>query len=552
MNRVIRGTVVLAAALGAISCKGDPTGDLRNGVDHLIATPSALYIDNAGTENVVVEAVDEQGNRVASSFQLGTVGAGITVARDNSYNQVYDKNGNLVQPSTPTRVQYNVTADLYTASQFVVSAGGKSITIPVRTTPATLDTPLSTTTPNIGDTVTVTAPAGLEFDPANSEVTIGGTAAAIISRSATAISFVPAPGSTGPVSVSEVTPTYAPVGPFEVPTNESITVPPLPAFTFTPTTAGAVGDTITVTAPGAFRFSPTSAPTISGASVVNLGPSTDSLTLKFLIGPNADTSFSVSNMVVSGAPALGNFTLKSDPVFVNSPVVSNFVATISDATPAFNTPAVLTAGAGFKFLPGATVTVNGIDAPVVARAADSSSISFLLYPVGGAAAAPVVNGVAFSTLTALSLTLPATVTVTAPSSGFTGADDFATAPVLTIPPSGQTNIYVDEGTMYPIAACNNDLGGDCRAYQFTLGATTTFHITITWQGTTDIGGYFYDSGGNVVDGCDGLGNDTDGQPESCDITLPADTYTLVLDDFGPFYSPPEAPPQYLRMDFTTP
>ena len=80
MNRVTRSTVVLAVALAALSCKGDPTDSLRNGVDHLVATPSAIFLVPGETFSVLVEAVDEQGNRQGTSFNLGTVGAGISVA----------------------------------------------------------------------------------------------------------------------------------------------------------------------------------------------------------------------------------------------------------------------------------------------------------------------------------------------------------------------------------------------------------------------------------------------------------------------------------------
>ena len=44
MNRVTRGMVVLAAALATVSCSGDPTASLRNGIDHLIATPAAIFL----------------------------------------------------------------------------------------------------------------------------------------------------------------------------------------------------------------------------------------------------------------------------------------------------------------------------------------------------------------------------------------------------------------------------------------------------------------------------------------------------------------------------
>src|SRR5512147_637419 len=101
MKRVTRRSMALVLA-GVAACKGDPTGELRNGVDHLVATPSAIFLTPGTSTNVLVEAVDEQGNRESTHFTLGTVSPEIDVAIDSSFGHIIDNNGNFVLPETVT------------------------------------------------------------------------------------------------------------------------------------------------------------------------------------------------------------------------------------------------------------------------------------------------------------------------------------------------------------------------------------------------------------------------------------------------------------------
>jgi hypothetical protein len=136
MHRTTRGTWLVVAALAALACQGDPTGDLRQGLDHLIAAPSVLFVGNGQTQNVVVTAVDAEGSEISANFRLGTIGAGLTVVQDDSFNLVYDNQGHLVQPSSPTRVRYLVTGTAAGAtSEFTVAAGGKELAITVQVQP---------------------------------------------------------------------------------------------------------------------------------------------------------------------------------------------------------------------------------------------------------------------------------------------------------------------------------------------------------------------------------------------------------------------------------
>lgn len=453
MNRVMRGTVVFAAALGVISCGSDPTGDLRNGIDHLVATPSAVFVKADSTRNVDIVAVDEQGNALGTSFSLGAVGSGISVVADDSFNLVYDKNGHLVPPKNWTRARYNVTATAPNASAtFVVTAGGKSITVPVRIIPdtaAALTLAVSSNTPNLGDTVTVTAPAG-------------------------------------------------------------------------------------------FLFTPASTISVSGAAIVNLGPSADSTQIKFIPGPSGNGPVVATGLVVAYAPSISGYDASSAAALV-TPAVTDFAATLSSATantfPVQDT-ITLTADPGFKILPGAIVTTGTDTALVTSIAADSSAISFV--PVPGSGTGPVnIDGIALSFLTSVSLSLPSQPTLAV---GPGGGDAFGTAPTLAIPGTGITATYYDAGPFVTgPAVCSNSLGGPCRIYKFTVAASTSISFSASWSNTTDLGIYFSTTGSNVVvtTGCDGHGNGAAGQPESCTGTFPAGTYYVIVDSFAPFYAAPD-------------
>jgi hypothetical protein len=251
MNRVTRGTVVLAAALAAMSCKGDPTSDLRNGADHLLATPSAIFLPVDSTASVVVEVVDAQGNALASTFSATVTGA-ITADRDLTWNAVYDNNGNLVLPSQVTTARFNITP-LGSASNASVrvTASGKNIDIPVRVLPTSIPAVYSSATPNPGDTVTITVGAPFKVLP-SVIVTTGSDTATIVSVAAdsSAVSFVPVPrAGAADVGMSNVILDFLP--------SAKLTLPADPGMTLTAyagTDAHATAPTIAIPAAGASSY----------------------------------------------------------------------------------------------------------------------------------------------------------------------------------------------------------------------------------------------------------------------------------------------------------
>ncbi len=644
MNRVLRSSVVLAAAVGAFAaCKGDPTEDLRQGVDHLVANPTVLFIDEGLSQNVVVEAVDAQGNQVVTEFFLANVGTGITVVRDTTFNPVY-AGEKLTAPGTVTRARFIVTAVQQVSTSFTVGAGGRTITIAVATIPTTAAAVFAPTNLNIGDTLTITAPGSLKFTPA-STVSFGAGACAVVPGSlaadSTSLRCIPFPGSTGTATLSNMVTTYSTPGPVTVTAASGITTPPLPSLVLSPA-APVAGDTVTITLSGLFRLTPGSGATasacvagplartfrvsisadsltircligpfasgkfqvtnvqLSGRAVVGRFPmstaadvvtdtlpafaaskgtaaiadnitisavgryrfipsgasatkirvpagattstptiSSDSMTMSFLIGPNwAGVKASLDSVVISGAAGLGSYPVLTDSAF-STPALTQFPATLSNRFPQPGEVVTLTAGSGFGFNSNATVTTGGRPAGVISVTANT--IDFVPIP-GTGKAKPVVSEVVLTSNPALPLILSAGAYLTPPG-GYPGTDDFSTAPNITMPPTGQVTYIADAGPFFddPGGVCVGTLGGPCRIFQFTIGSTRSFSFNATWQGATDLGIYFFDSGLNLVPvfGCDSKGAGASGQPETCNLNnLAPGTYYIVVDTFSAFYSPP--------------
>lgn len=534
MKRMVQRSLPFLVLAGLMSCKGDPTGDLRNGFDHALASPGTLFVTEGTTGFVIVTAVDEQGNSVVGRFSdPAAVGTGITVVLDDTYLPVYDSKGNLVPQKERTSVRYAVHADANTAnSSFQLTVSGQTITVPVRIIPAIVNVvTASALAPVPGDTITLTAPAPYKFTP-TSVATAGSATLFKVSLSAdsTVLRVVPVAGISVPISISNTILTYAPDAATLTVLTSAPVVTVANRLALNKTTF-AIGDTVIATAPLGYRFIGGGADTISigGAPFFKIGISTDSTKMRLLIGPNANDQVKVTGLRVRGlTTGFGPFTLSSDSVL--SPVVTNFPATFSAAAPAIQDTITVTAGAGFKFLPTAQFATSGLNAFVVSRAADSSSVR--VVPIPGTTSGPVtVSGVVASTLTNVSLTLPTTASLTIPAAYAAGA--IATAPTINIPATGATSTYIDNGSAAAASACDN-IGFHCRFYKIVLAAPRTFRVTLNWGNTADIGGYFINAVGDDQFGdfaCDAKGAGAAGQPETCSQTLGAGTWYLALADF---------------------
>ncbi|MDH4348986.1 MAG: hypothetical protein OEW17_09280, partial [Gemmatimonadota bacterium] len=387
MNRVTRGSVVLAAALVVLSCEGDPTSDLRSGADHLVATPSTLLIGTGGTTTVLIEALDKQGNRLESGFSVGTVDAGLAVEEDTTYNKVYNNKGELLPPSKWTRAQYIVTATAAAGDlSFTVDAGGKSISVPVRIVPATIATLSTATVAAITDTVTATAPAGYRFTPATTVLFGTATSHVVgISTDSLTIRFV------APAAVTAGTATFSNLSlPYTEPTRYTatggpLTTPAAPALPFTTTAVNAL-DTVTLAAPAGFRFTPGFAATSSLISVDSvagqiargagkISTAADSGSARFIAGKGRNGRTRATNMQIRGAPGAGRYTLRSAVGQVLTSTAAYPAATVNKTSAAPGDTIIVTVPNGMRFQPNAA---PGTGTVAIGASTDSTQFSYII------------------------------------------------------------------------------------------------------------------------------------------------------------------------------
>jgi hypothetical protein len=310
MKHMVQRSISFIALTGMLACTGDPTGDFANGVDHLEATPTTLFIVEGTPENVVVTARDASNNPVTANFTIASVTGDISVERDVNFEPVRNSDGELEPNTHPIRVRYLVTPTTSTGTgAFTISAGGETIDISVRTTPTTLNVlTLSNASPALGDTVTITAPAPYKFTPA-STITLTGAASVKVSTSAdsTQIRFLAGPNADGPVSVTGAVLSYAPtIATFTVTSALAFTTPALSNFGSVSTTAATTGDTVTLTiTPGSgLRFRPSSVVTIGGRPTIRRSISADSLTMRVSPAFGAAANVSVTNVILTFLPAV--------------------------------------------------------------------------------------------------------------------------------------------------------------------------------------------------------------------------------------------------------
>lgn len=308
IRHMVKGSLPLVLVGALVSCSGDPTGDLRNGTDHLTASPSSLFVRSDSTKGVIIGAVDEQGNQLSGDFKLGAVTGPFTVAFDSTYAPVYGGNGQLDPQKNPTSVRYIVTPTANTGvGTFTVTTKGKEIMIPIRIKPNFGLTTLSNASPALGDTVTATLGPNLEFTD-SSAVTVahGVTARGFnISPDNKTIQFLVGPGAQNDtVSFSNVKLTYAPeIGAFVGKT--VVNTGPFPQINGFSTTTPQINQNVTITAPAGVRFPPETRVYFGTDRQVTVSIAADSNSLVYrphnsgLSGPIA-----LTNILVSQIPTL--------------------------------------------------------------------------------------------------------------------------------------------------------------------------------------------------------------------------------------------------------
>jgi hypothetical protein len=562
MNRLTSGLAALASLLLIAGCAGDPAESLRGPVTELTALPSQLFIELGATKKVDVSAVDGQGNQLTENFVVTSVGSGITVTRDSSFRGVFQSDSLFAVPAEDLQFRFTVVGTAYGATSFTVSAGGVDKVIPVQVAPQNqIGTTFSTLTPALGDTVTITAPAGATFtQTAKLQLTptSDSTDARIVERdpNGTFIRFIPPPNLNGPLIISEVTSTAAPGLVFSPATSELLTTPVIDSVDVTFSTATpTLGQTVTATiqnplikfrpdvaSTGLVRFGlsfagqlpgplqgPDSLHLRSGAGPQAVVVAADSNSLTFQAPPNAAGAATVISFVFPGGFSLALPTRAG----ITSPNVGLTVnATFSTATPDTLAPVTITAPAGFKFGPLATdsVTIGGQLAVNQSVAVDGSTITVI--PIPGSAGTAVISGVQPTAAPQFTLTLPTVATVTAPALvPLEGTGDITTAPTLVVPTAGNSTSFDDAGAFEGVGDCCFD--GDVRFYKITLAATTTLTGTLNWFQDQDMGLYWVAADGvTAVGNLDGDSNGAGGHPETSTVTLTAGTYFVGVVNFG--------------------
>ncbi len=176
-------------------------------------------------------------------------------------------------------------------------------------------------------------------------------------------------------------------------------------------TSGAAGDTIVITAPTNTVFSQTSAVSFTTGVVGIASRSADSTSIKIVVGGGVTGPATVTLVGNKLVPTVLPVTLSSTNSLVTTPQAQ---PTLSASSAAAGATITLTAGANTFFSPTSVVSFGTGSISVTSRAADSSSISFLVGPgITGNASVTLVGLRSAKTLATNSLNSTNALTTTA-------------------------------------------------------------------------------------------------------------------------------------------
>jgi hypothetical protein len=536
MKRLLRGSVVLAAAIGFLSCSGDPTSDFRQPTG-IVASPTTVFIDVGETEPVVASLVDDQGNQIAADFEISAVGPGLTVVQDEEFQNT------TAGVHIDNQVRFQVTASAIANSSFTLTAGGLSRVIPVRVTPAAIDIAISNPTPAWGDTITLTAPAGVLFTDTSEVTFAGGPPGDIVSLSPdrTVLTVVPGPNTQGVVTISNTTVSFDETLNFTVTSNGTVTSPPLTAVEGTFSTQTPVlGQTVTLTLPAGIRVIPESVVVDSGLVVegatnpVEIVVSPDSSAISFVPAPNSDSVVSIRGVVPQVLPQFPQ--LLSTTLKITTPSIDSLAVGFSNTSPAVLEDVTVTAPAGFTFHPDSVGFLWGTLPAVIQSVAPDGS-SAVITPLPGSTGHAAVSNVIVTAAPQFRLTLPATTPLTVPPVvPLEGTESPATAPEVVVPGAGGSTVVTDAGSFdYPAPILGGGFGNfPSRLYKIVVPAAISLTIEIDWPTNQDLGVYYFLADG-VTEPAFGNPADAGGfgaSPETSTSALAAGTYLLAVVNFG--------------------
>jgi hypothetical protein len=281
MNAVKRCLALFAATLVVGACSGDPTAGDAGADLSIRATPGAVWVRNNASASVIIEAIDKLGGPAEGSWTAGTPAGPFTIAIDPTY-----------RPSSTgaigTATKFIVTPTAEGEGSVTITGTGGSILVPIRIAPDTnlFAVTFSSLTPALGDTVSLTAPAGTRFTagstvnfyngPLTTDLQQGAApkVTTIVAPDSTVLFFVPPSGAEGKARITGISNVATPsltvtarsassmatvgfktlaatysTGPTGIPVNSSVTVTlTQPSFRFR-TGAGGAADTTAINAP---------------------------------------------------------------------------------------------------------------------------------------------------------------------------------------------------------------------------------------------------------------------------------------------------------------
>lgn len=304
MKGLIRGAAGLAVLLALSACANDETIALMGPPTGVQATPAVAFTSVGDSVSVVVRLVNDRNQAVPTTFTISNVGPALTVYYDSKYRPDYTQGDTLIVPEVKPQQRYFAKGAAPGSSTFTVTSGSLSTTVTVVVQPKTLGAALNKTTGVVaGDTVTITAPAGLKFTP-TSAVTFatGASAVAVRAADSSTIKMVMGPGAGGVATVTNVLLNYAPT--LAVRTLVSTNALALtPAVTVIPTTvsstAPAFGATMTVTLGGGLRLTSTSTIKVGGKTAYILSKTADSATATIVPYGGSTGTVNYTNVVLS-------------------------------------------------------------------------------------------------------------------------------------------------------------------------------------------------------------------------------------------------------------
>jgi len=248
---MIRGSVLLAACVGLWSCSSDSTASEAGVPDKIVSLPSVVFVTQDSSELVAFQLVDALDGQIPTTWTIGTTPPEFTVTFDSTFRPIYNPDGTLTLPGQQTEARATITGVTPGATSFTVSASGKSLVIPVKVLPSNLPATFNTNTPQVGQDLVVTMPAGIKLRPTSTFSFAGAPASPInISIAADSLSATMnvSPGTDAPMVVTDLSPDFAPAARLTLTTTSTVTAQN--SSVYTGTDAFATAPTITLPAVG--------------------------------------------------------------------------------------------------------------------------------------------------------------------------------------------------------------------------------------------------------------------------------------------------------------